>query len=153
MVEDRSANFNSIREYELRNEYADTYALLLYISRPGLIRNFQEHELKLHGTSYLRGDDFLVLRNKNLFDFDDLITKVLRRQYSFLVRTLWSHSDIIAIPSKELLPIKEDSEAKGVGSFAQVRRFEFQDEEYRLQDFGQAGFFLKTKVLKANFRT
>lgn len=152
LVEDRSANFNSLREHELRNDYAATYALLVYIFRPGLIRIFQEHELKLHGTSYLRKDDFLVLRNKNLFDFDKLIDKVLSRQYSFLVRTLRSHSDIIAIPSKELLPIKEDSEAKGVGSFAQVCCFEFQNEEYRSQDFGQVSFFLTTKVSKAKFR-
>jgi len=152
LVEARSANFNSLREHELRNEYAATYALLIYILRPGLIRIFQEHELKLHGTSYLRKDDFLVLRNQNLFDFNDLVDKVLRRQYSFLIRTLRSHSDIIAIPSKELLPIKEDSEAKGEGSFAQVRCFEFQDEEYRSQDFGQVGVFLKTRVANAEVR-
>lgn len=147
LVEARSANFNSLREHELRNEYVATYALLIYILRPGLIRIFQEHELKLHGTSYLRKDDFLVLRNQNLFDFDDLVNKVLRRQYSFLIRTLRSHSDIIAIPSKELLPIKEDPEAKGVGSFAQVRCFEFQDEEYRSQDFGQITRFAR-KIFK-----
>jgi hypothetical protein len=148
-VEDRSTNFNShreTRECHLRNDYAAIYALLIYIRRPGLIRIFQKHELKLHGTRYLREDDFLVLRKENLFDFEFLTKKVLRLQYSFLVRILSPYSDITAIPSKELLPIKEDPKPKGVGSFAEVRCFEFQDKEYRSRDFGQASFFRKTKV-------
>jgi hypothetical protein len=145
-VEDRSNNFNSRRVDELRNGYAAIYSLLIYIQRPGLIRIFQKHELKLHGTRYLREDDFLILRKENLFDFEFITKKVLRFQYSFLVRILSPYSDITAIPSKELLPIKEDPEPKGVGSFAEVRCFEFQDKEYRSHEFGQASFFRKTKV-------
>jgi hypothetical protein len=145
LVEVRSTNFNSLREYELRNDYAAIYALLIYIHRPGLVRIFQKYELKLHGTSYLREDDFLILREENIVDFDVIKKRVLRLQYSFLVRTLRPYSDIIAIPSKELLPIKEDPEPRGVGSFAEVRCFEFQDEEYRSQDFRQAGFPGRTK--------
>jgi serine/threonine protein kinase len=152
LVEDRSTKFNNCKERELRNDYAAIYALLIYIHRPGLIQIFQKYELKLSGTSYLREVDFLVLCNENLVDFDVIKRKVLRFQYSFLVRTLRSYSDITAIPSKELLPIEEDREPKGVGSFAEVRCFKFQDEEYRSQDFGQASFFRKTKVPKANSR-
>jgi hypothetical protein len=148
LVEDRSANFNRLRELELRNEYAALFALLIYIHRPGLIRVFQMHELKLYGTSYLREEDFHVLRNENLLDFEVIIKKILRLQYSFLVRTLKPCSDIIAIPAKELLPIKEDPKPKGEGSFAKVLCFEFQDEEYRSHDFGQVRSFLKTKIPK-----
>jgi hypothetical protein len=146
LVEVRSTKFTSLRQHELRNDYAAIYALLIYIHRPGLIRIFQKYELRLHGTRYLREDDFHVLRKENLFDFEFIKKKVLRLQYSFLVRILRPYSDITAIPLKELLPIKEDSEPKGVGSFAEVRCFEFQDEEYRSCDFGQASFFRKTKV-------
>jgi hypothetical protein len=145
-VEYRSTNFSNRRERELRKYYATIYALLIYIHRPGLIQVFQKYELRLHGTRYLREDDFLVLRKENLFDFDLIKRKVLRLQYSFLVRILRPYSDITSIPSKELLPIKEDPEPKGVGSFAEVRCFEFQDEEYRSRNFGQASFLRKTKV-------
>lgn len=148
LVEDRLTNFNSLREYELRNEYAAIFALLIYVHRPGLIRTFQKYELKLHDTSYLREEDFDVLRKENLYEFDVIRVKVLRNQYSFLVRILKPSSDIIVIPAKELLPIKEDEEPKGVGSFAEVHCFEFQSEEYRSQDFGQASSFRKSKVLE-----
>jgi hypothetical protein len=140
-VEDRFTHFNSLRERELKNDYAATFALLFYVQRPALIRLFQKHELKLHGTSYLREEDFAVgavLRRENISNFDVMGKQVLRLQYSILVRTLKPTSDIIVIPSKELLPIEEDQEPKGVGSFAEVRCFKFQSEEYRSQEFGQA---------------
>jgi hypothetical protein len=147
-VDDRSTNFSSLRERELKNDYAAIYALLIYIHRPGLIRVFQKHELKLYGSNYLREDDFRVLSKEKLVDLGTITKRVLRHQYSFLVRTLRPYSDITAIPPKELLPIKESTNPKGEGSFAEVRCFEFQDEEYRSQDFGQASALLFTMKLQ-----
>jgi hypothetical protein len=138
-VEDRSTHFNPLREQELRGDYALIYALLVYIRRPGLIRKFQMHELKLRDTMYLREGDFSDFYRDAIFDCDVLQRKVLEKQYSFLVRTLKPCSDITMISSRELLPIQENQEPKGEGTFAEVRCFEFQDDEYRSPEFGQVG--------------
>lgn len=136
-VDDRSTNFNKLREKELRTEYAAIYALLIYARRPGLIRVFQRHELKLVGTKYLQDEDFRPLMKDDIVDLDALKKKMLREQYSFQVRILQPYSDIIIIPPKELLPINENPVPKGEGSFAEVRCFEFQHAEYRSHEFGQ----------------
>lgn len=140
-VDDRSASFNAMREYELRHDYAAIYALLIYINRPGLIRIFQKHELKLSDSRYLREEDFQFLRKEQITGFEALRSRILRDQYSFLVRTLMPRSDIVAIPSKELLPINEDPQPKGEGTFAVVYGFGFQHDEYRSKDFGQVSLF------------
>jgi hypothetical protein len=57
-VDERSINFNELREKELKTEYAAIFALLIYVRRPGLIRVFQKHGLKLLGTEYLQEGDF-----------------------------------------------------------------------------------------------
>lgn len=137
-VEDRSGRFNNLRQQELMGEYALIYALLVYIRRPGLIQKFQKYEMKLEGTRYLCDTDFDNLRrNEKIFGLEVVQRKTMETQYSFLVRTLRPASDITYIPAKELLPIKEDVEPKGEGTFAQVRCFEFQDDEYRSRDFGE----------------
>jgi hypothetical protein len=136
---DRSPHFNKLKEQELRTDYATIYALLIYLRRPGLISLFQRHELKLVETRYLQKEDFGRLskeKKDNFFDFLSLQKKVVRDQYSFHVRTLKPYSDIKVIPAQELLPIKEDPIPKGEGSFAVVRCFEFQHEEYRSKKFG-----------------
>ena len=143
---DRSTHFNELRKKELRTDYAPVFALLIYEQRPGLIRLFQKHGLKLHETRYLQEGDFDQLqlrihgrpRRENISDLDSFKRRVLRNQYSFLVRTLKPYSDVKVIPAKELLPIKENKIPKGEGSFAEVCCFEFQDEHYRSQEFGQA---------------
>jgi len=137
-IEYRSDCFNERRrELELRGDYALIYALLISVRRPGLIQMFQKYELKLHGTTYLRDADFDDLRHREtVLDLETVQRKILEQQYSFLVRTLRPASDIIFIPAKELLPIKEDTELKGEGTFAEVRCFEFQHDDYRSQDFG-----------------
>ncbi|KAJ6272006.1 hypothetical protein PSV08DRAFT_408868 [Bipolaris maydis] len=135
-VDYRSDCFNKLRDQELREEYSLIYALLVYIRRPGLIQKFQKYELKLEGTKYLCDADFDSLRRERILDLELVQRKTLHHQYSFLVRTLRPASDIISIPARELLPIKEDAELKGEGTFAQVRCFEFQYDEYRSRDFG-----------------
>jgi hypothetical protein len=137
-VEYRSNCFNKPRQQELRGEYALIYALLIYVRRPGLIQKFQKYELKLEGTRYLRDVDFNDFRrHETISDLEKIQRKILKSQYSFLVRTLRPASDVTVIPADELLPIKEDAELKGEGTFAEVRCFEFQDDEYRSRDFGE----------------
>lgn len=137
-VEYRSNCFNKRRKQELSGEYALIYALLIYVRRPGLIQKFQKYELKLEGTRYLSDVDFDNLRgHETISDLELVQRKALQSQYSFLVRTLRPASDITFISAKELLPIKEDAELKGEGTFAEVRCFEFQDDEYRSRDFGE----------------
>jgi hypothetical protein len=136
-VEDRSPHFNKLREQELRGDYALIYALLLYIRRPGLIRKFQKYEVKLQGTTYLSDSSFEVFHKENILHLDTVRRKVIDQQYNFLVRTLRPFSDITFISPKELLPINEDLQPKGEGTFAEVRCFEFQDDEYRSRDFGE----------------
>ena len=153
---DRSTHFNELREKELRTDYAAIFALLIYVQRPGLIRVFQQHGLKLHGTEYLQEGDFDRLKEKihgrprkeNIADLASLKKRMLRDQYSFLVRTLKPYSDIKVIPAKELLPIKENETPKGKGSFAEVRCFEFQDEDYCSQEFGQASLPMMSKYAR-----
>jgi hypothetical protein len=149
-VDDRLTHFNRLREQELRGDYAFIYALLIYIRRPGLIRKFQKHELKLQGTAYLRDSNFEVLHGENILDLDVVRRKVVEKQYSFLVRTLRPFSDITSISPKELLPINEDPEPKGTGTFAEVRCFEFQDDEYRSQEFGKVGLSRSHKIMSSN---
>lgn len=137
-AEYRSDCFSKRRQQELQGEYALIYALLIYVRRPGLIQKFQKYELKLEGTRYLCDADFDNFRRyEKIFDLELVQKKILQSQYSFLVRTLRPASDITSISRKELLPIKEDAELKGEGAFAEVRCFEFQDDEYRSRDFGE----------------
>lgn len=136
-VENRFTCFNDLRQQELRGDYASIYALLIFIHRPGLIRVFQKHEIKLAGTRYLCDSDFEVLRREAVIDLEMIQRRVIEKQYSFSVRTLKPSSDVTVIPSKELLPITEDLTLKGEGSFAEVRCFEFQHNEYRSREFGE----------------
>ncbi|CAN9199208.1 unnamed protein product [Alternaria alternata] len=140
--------FNKLKERELMGEYALIYALLIYVRRPALIQKFQKHEIKLEGTKYLCDTDFDKLRREGIADLELAQRKILQYQYSFLVRTLRPASDIISIPAKELLPIKEDAELKGEGTFAEVRCFEFQDDEYRSRDFGEHITRFARKIFK-----
>ncbi|CAN9204194.1 unnamed protein product [Alternaria alternata] len=144
----RSDCFNKLRQQELRSEYALIYALLIYIRRPGLIQKFQKYEMKLEGTKYLSDADFDGLHNERITDLELLQRKTLQTQYSFLIRTLRPASDMVFISAKELLPIQEDVEPKGEGTFAQVRCFEFQDDEYRSRDFGEHIHRFARKIFK-----
>lgn len=152
-VDDRSPHYNKLREQEIRGEYALIYALLIYIRRPGLIRKFQKHELKLQGTTYLHDSNFEVFHRESILDLDVVRRKVVDKQYSFLVRTLRPFSDITSISPKELLPIDEDPEPKGEGTFAVVRCFEFQDDEYRSEEFGKVKFPRSYRTMKTNVRS
>ncbi|KAL1595314.1 hypothetical protein SLS60_010005 [Paraconiothyrium brasiliense] len=152
-VEDRSTRFNKLREQELRGEYSLMYALLIYIHRPALIRKFQRHELKLEGTMYLRDSDFDKLGKENIFNLHVVRRKVLEKQYSFLVRILKPLSDITAISAKELLPINEDLQPKGTGTFAEVWCFAFQYDEYRSREFGEHITRFARKIFKQGMGT
>ncbi|CAI6290402.1 unnamed protein product [Periconia digitata] len=151
-VDERLTHYNRLREKELRDEYAAIYALLIYIRRQGLIRKFQKHGLKLQDTRYLTESDLHVLSRERIADFQLLQRKVVDTQYSFLVRTLKPFSEITAISPKEVLPIKEDLEPKGVGTFAEVRCFEFQDDEYRSREFGEHITKFARKIFKQGMK-
>jgi hypothetical protein len=121
---------------ELTGEYAIIYAVLIYIHRPGLITRLQQKQQMLVGTRYLQQGDLNFLLDEGINDADYAIRDILYEQYKFLVRTFEPRNDITVIPPYELLPIAEDLEAKGQGSFGEVRCFEFQDEKYRGKGFG-----------------
>ena len=104
--------FNKLKQRELEGEYALIYALLIYVRRPGLIQKFQKYEIQLEGTKYLCDADFDKLRREKILNLDTAQRKILQYQYSFLIRKLRPASDIVSIPAKELLPIKEDIELK-----------------------------------------
>lgn len=146
-IDERAAYFNSWRKRQLQTDYATIYALLIYLRRPGLIRKFQMHELRLNDSRYLRADDFRTFQNVE--DFKYIKKKILERQYSFHVRVLKPCSDIIVIPEEELLPIKENLVPSGTGSFAEVRCFEFQHTEYRSSEFGKViSGLLRYRIIK-----
>jgi hypothetical protein len=130
------------RKRELSGDYALIYALLIYIRRPGLIRKFQKHEISLQRTAYLHKDNFAVLKQESIAGLEVVQRKILEKQYCFLVRKLKPCSDVTAISPMELLPIQEDEEPRGEGSFAEVRCFKFQDNEYRSPEFGEVSFHM-----------
>ncbi|KAH6614310.1 kinase-like domain-containing protein [Boeremia exigua] len=146
-VSDRKTAFNGPRVQTLQTDYALIYALLIYIRRPGLIRKFQKHGRRLQSTEYLTDASFDVFRAENVSRLDVLRRQVVDYQYCFLVRTLRPAYDITVISPRELLPIREDPEPRGVGVFAEVRCFEFQDDEYRSRQFGQITRFAR-KIFK-----
>jgi hypothetical protein len=145
---------------KLQGDYALIYALLIWIRRPGLIRTFRRHGLRLKDEAtptYLERSSFDVLKKEDLDaeDLDFVVSQILSTQYSFLVRTLEPDKELIKISHRELLPLREDRETKGEGTFAQVRCFEFQFEEYRSKEFGEVSRwkFLSTRLMIYIFRS
>jgi hypothetical protein len=140
---DRRTHWSDKRKSELQGNFMLIFALLIYIREAGLIQLFQRHELMLNGTSYLHRSHLLeVLQPEELPDNDVeyLIRRVLRKQYSFLVRVLEPSSDFTVINAKELLPIVEVFDPKREGAFARVPSFRFQSDEYRSSKFGDVRY-------------
>jgi len=134
-------------EQELKGEYATIYAVLIYIWRPGLINLFRRRDIKLRSQYLIQGNlDFLLERDNAVANAKTAIENILDEQYRFLVRTFRPRSEITKIPSKELLPIKEDLRRKGRGAFGEVWCFEFQEDTYRGSEFGNVLYLILTRL-------
>jgi hypothetical protein len=127
-------SFSEETKQELLGPYAATYALLIYIHNPGLIRRFRQKNLQLQGTNFLNKDHLLFLFDSGFLDSVDeakvVQEEILEHQYKFLVRKLDARDEVTEISDKETLPIDEDPVPLGSGSFAEVHGFTFHDDEY-----------------------
>jgi serine/threonine protein kinase len=115
---------------ELLGKYATVYALLICCYHAGLIRLFQKHRTYLNGTTFFAREhlEFLVTDG---VPFPSIIDDILQEQYSFQVRVIERSLEPVRIGTLEVLPIRQDPEQKGKGSFGQVFGFEFASDEYR----------------------
>ncbi|KAL2822907.1 kinase-like domain-containing protein [Aspergillus granulosus] len=115
----------------LLGNYATVYALLICSQRPGLIRYFQKHRTFLHGTTFFTRENLEFLTSESVRRTRSIIDDILRDQYSFQIRVMERSLEPITIHPREMLPIRQDRQEIGRGSFGQVFGFEFSYDEYR----------------------
>ncbi|KAL4782536.1 kinase-like domain-containing protein [Aspergillus varians] len=115
---------------ELLGDYATIYALLIYCNRAGLIRYFRGYRKYLNGTDFLVRENLDFLVDNERVDRLSIIKDILEYQYKFQVRAIHRSLEPTTIDSREVLPIRQDRERKGRGSFGQVYGFEFAHDEY-----------------------
>ncbi|KAK6582789.1 hypothetical protein PZA11_005197 [Diplocarpon coronariae] len=127
-VENRSNRWD---QAALLGEFATLFALLIYLRCPGLIHVFRQHRLFL-GPMYLDGEQLTkcLERCKALepIQMKNIRTEILRTQYQFYLRKLGKSSDIAFIDEREILPITEDGNPAGEGSFGEVYSFDIPGE-------------------------
>ncbi|XHF98271.1 hypothetical protein AWENTII_001831 [Aspergillus wentii] len=114
--------------------YVTVYALLIWHHRAGLIHLFQQHEVYLSNTTFFNEGSLEFLRGAGVAG-QEIISDILRDQYSFQIRTLEPCRQPTTISSYETLPIIEDEERKGRGDFGQVYGFRIPFDEYRGEEF------------------
>ncbi|KAL4801853.1 kinase-like domain-containing protein [Aspergillus unguis] len=128
------ASFDNRRETfdpeELLTKYATIYALLICYNRPGLIRYFQEHRTYLTGAAFLTRENLHFLVQKKV-ERQKIIDDILKYQYFFQVRAIDRSREPVTLDPREVLPIRQDANHRGRGSFGQVWGFEFAYDEYR----------------------
>ncbi|CBF87364.1 hypothetical protein AN9302.2 [Aspergillus nidulans FGSC A4] len=117
---------------ELLGQYATVYALLIYNYRPGLIRHFQRDRRTLDGTHFFTEDSLRFL-DKEGVQLRSIIQDILNNQYKFHIRVIDRSREPITMHRGEVLPIRQNMEQTGQGSFGQVYGFEFAYDEYRGQ--------------------
>ncbi|KAL2820555.1 hypothetical protein BDW59DRAFT_164595 [Aspergillus cavernicola] len=122
---------NTFHPEQLLGRYATVYALLITQKRAGLIRIFQENETYLNEGTILTRDNLRFLANANVSRRESIIAPILKDQYLFQIRKLTRTRVAVRIDPHEVLPIREDQERKGKGSFGEVFGFEFAYDEYR----------------------
>ncbi|RDW84188.1 protein kinase family protein [Aspergillus mulundensis] len=115
---------------ELLDRYATVYALLICSYRAGLIRSFQKHRKYLNGSDFFTRDSLRFLIDERV-EGESIIDDILHNQYRFQLRAIDRSREPITLDRLEFLPIRQDREQKGRGSFGQVYGFEFAYEEYR----------------------
>ncbi|KAL4995013.1 kinase-like domain-containing protein [Aspergillus recurvatus] len=132
---------------ELLDKYATVYALLIFSYRPGLIRSFQRHQRWLNGTDFFTADSLRFLIDEDVNGKKSIIDDVLRNQYRFQLRAIDRSREPLALDSREILPIRQDKQQKGKGSFGEVYGFEFAYPEYRGQGLRDISRFAR-KIFK-----
>ncbi|KAL4904029.1 kinase-like domain-containing protein [Aspergillus multicolor] len=115
---------------ELLDKYATVYALLICLKRAGLIRFFQKHRKYLNGSDFFTRDSLQFLIDERVRG-QSIIHDILDNQYRFQLRAIDRSREPITLDPLEFLPIRQDTEQKGRGSFGQVYGFEFAYQEYR----------------------
>jgi hypothetical protein len=127
-------NFSDETEQELLGDYAAIYALLIYINKPGLIHRIRQKGIQLQGTNFLNAGNLSFLFEKGYLSNENeakgVQDEILEHQYKFLIRKLDTHDEITEISEKETLPIDEDEDPIGKGSFAEVHGFKLHDDDY-----------------------
>ncbi|KAL6234072.1 hypothetical protein BDW75DRAFT_231458 [Aspergillus navahoensis] len=118
---------------ELLDKYATVYALLIFSYRPGLIRSFQRHRRWLNGTDFFTAGSLRFLIDEDVNGKKSIIDDVLRNQYRFQLREIDRSREPLTLDPREILPIRQDKQPKGKGSFGVVYGFEFAYPEYRGQ--------------------
>lgn len=148
----RAHSLSEATRQELLGPYAIIYALLIYVRKPGLIHRFREEGIILEGTHFLNEGNLGFLSEPGLLrdarEARVVRTAILDHQYKFLIRKLDARDEVTKISAKEILPICEDLEPKGHGSFAEVHGFKVQDDDYRGNEFKnrQVGSLAKSLV-------
>ncbi|KAL4974578.1 kinase-like domain-containing protein [Aspergillus desertorum] len=132
---------------ELLDKYATVYALLIFSYRPGLIRSFQRHKKCLNGTDFFTADSLRFLIDEDVNSKKSIIDDVLRNQYRFQLRAIDRSREPLTLDPREILPIRQDRQQKGKGSFGQVYGFEFAYPEYRGQGLQDISRFAR-KIFK-----
>ncbi|KAL4761143.1 protein kinase family protein [Aspergillus foveolatus] len=117
---------------ELLDQYATVYALLICLYRPGLIRYFQKHRTPLSGTHFFTVESLHFLNDEGV-QLRSIIGDIIHNQYRFHIRAIDRSREPITIHPREVLPIRQNTQQTGQGSFGQVYGFEFAYDEYRGQ--------------------
>ncbi|KAL4745152.1 hypothetical protein BDW72DRAFT_198915 [Aspergillus terricola var. indicus] len=117
---------------ELLDQYATVYALLICLYRPGLIRYFQKHRKTLSGTHFFTVESLHFLNDEGV-QLRSIIGDIIHNQYRFHIRAIDRSREPITIHPREVLPIRQNTQQTGQGSFGQVYGFEFAYDEYRGQ--------------------
>ncbi|KAL4812939.1 hypothetical protein BDW67DRAFT_188174 [Aspergillus spinulosporus] len=117
---------------ELLGQYATVYALLICLHRPGLIRYFQKHRKPLSGTYFFTADSLQFLIDEGV-QLLSIIEDILHNQYRFQIRAIDRSREPFKMHPREVLPIRQNRQQAGQGSFGQVYGFEFAYDEYRGQ--------------------
>jgi hypothetical protein len=116
-------------ERRLLEDYLLIYALLIYHKRPTLIGRFIQEEVRLDGGRFLNAIDLAFLSALN--DATFLQDSILRDQWRFQIRPLVMSPQAMVYQSKEVVPIKEDSDPIGSGQFGTVYKSSFPYPEYQ----------------------
>ncbi|KAL4734443.1 hypothetical protein BDV11DRAFT_212775 [Aspergillus similis] len=127
---------------ELLDQYATVYALLICLHRPGLIRYFQKHRKPLSGTHFFTADSLHFLIDEGV-QLRSIIEDILHNQYRFHIRAIDRSREPITIHPREVLPIRQNMQQTGQGSFGQVYGFEFAYDEYRGQGLRDTSRFAR----------
>ena len=135
-IEDKPDNRASrIEEIEtkLLGEFLLIFALLILHTKPGLITEFINRNVKLDGSKFLDAEHLCFLHKlkgvvPNEADF--LQRRILQDQFKFQIRELNVSTEILEYDKKEIVPIHDNDTIEGKGQFGTAIGFEFPHRDY-----------------------